>query len=460
MKIYIENYGCSANYNNGEILAGVLQKAGHEIIGRKEEKKADIIILNTCTVKIPTETKILRRIKEISKKQKLIISGCMPEVQSAEIKKARKDTSLIGIGNIERASEVVEALKKEGSKPVSLIGKNSWISNDMPNDRNMEINREINKGINNELNREIKLLLPKIRKNPVVSIIQISEGCNQKCAYCIVRIAKGALVSYPSDKIIEEARQSIRDGCKEIWLTSQDNAAYENGLPELIRKITSLDGEFMLRIGMMNPAHALPIADGLISAYKNKKVFKFLHIPVQSGNERVLEAMNRKHTAAQFRKLVLKFRKEIPEITLSTDIICGFPTETKKEFEDSLRLVNEIRPDILNISRFGARPGTAAAKMKQLHGNETKKRSQELTHLFSKISAEKNKKYLGKEFEVLIDEYGKNKNQLKNKNQFIGRTQNYLPVVVSGRFKLGQKAKVKITEARMHYLTGELITRK
>ena len=438
MRIYIENYGCSANYNNGEIIAGILQKAGHELLDRKNEKKADAIILNTCTVKIPTETKILKRIKDVPKKQKLIVSGCMPEVQSAEIKKSRKDVFLVGL-DIEQIGEVVKALedirKKDGRK------KNS---------RNSQVSLPVK-------NREIKLLLPKIRKNPIVSIIQISEGCNQKCTYCIVRIAKGALVSYPSDKIIEEVKQSIKDGCKEIWLTSQDNAAYEHSLPELIKKITSLEGEFMLRIGMMNPTHALPIADELISAYKNKKVFKFLHIPVQSGNNRILNLMKREYTAAQFRKLIMKFRKEISEITISTDIICGFPTETKKEFEDSLRLVNEIKPDILNISRFGARPCTAAAKMKQLHGNETKKRSQELTQLFSRISAEKNRKYLGRKMDILIDEYGKNKNG-KNKNQFIGRTKNYLPVVVSGRFKLGQRVKVKITETRMHYLTGEIVS--
>ncbi len=418
LKICIENYGCSANYNNGEIIAGLLKKAGHEIVGKSGESKADIIILNTCTVKEPTEKKIMKRIKKIPKNKKLIVAGCMPEVQADEIRKIRKDASLLGIGRIEKITELVEKLKQ--GKNQNYIGGN----------------------------KETKLLLPRIRKNPVIEIVQISEGCNQNCSYCIVRLAKGELVSYPAEKIVEEIKQSVKQGCREIWITSQDNAAYENGLAELLEQIVKIEGNFMVRVGMMNPAHIIPIKKELIKAYKNKKIFKFLHIPVQSGNDRVLKLMNRKYSAAEFKKIISDFRKEIPGITISTDIICGFPTETDAEFRDSLKLVKELRFDVVNVSRFGARPGTAAAKMKQIHGRETKMRSQKMTRLSKSLIKDNLKKWKGTNQKILVDEFG------KKKGQFVGRTENYLPVVVEGKFKLGDSLTVKITDSKEHYLTG------
>ncbi len=449
LKICIENYGCSANYNNGEIIAGILKKAGHEIVGKSGESKADIIILNTCTVKEPTEKKILKRIKKIPKNKKLIVAGCMPEVQADEIRKIRKDASLLGVGRIEKITELVEKLKQGKNKKYSegqkSLYKNSFCPSDIASD-------SLVKYLSHLLyiggNKETKLLLPRIRKNPVIEIVQISEGCNQNCSYCIVRLAKGELVSYPADKIVEEIKQSVKQGCKEIWITSQDNASYENSLPDLLKKITSVEGDFMVRIGMMNPVHIIPIKKELIKIYKNRKIFKFLHIPVQSGNDRVLKLMNRKYSVAEFKKIISDFRKEIPDITISTDIICGFPTETEKEFKDSLKLVKELRFDVVNVSRFGARPGTAAAKMKQIHGNETKKRSQEMTRLCNKIISENMKKWKGTKQKILVDEFG------KKKGQFVGRTMNYLPVVVEGKFKLGDSLTVKITDSKEHYLVG------
>ncbi|MDP2750473.1 MAG: tRNA (N(6)-L-threonylcarbamoyladenosine(37)-C(2))-methylthiotransferase [Nanoarchaeota archaeon] len=425
MKIYIENYGCSANYNNGEIIAGLLKKAGHQLI--KEDKTAKIIILNTCTVKQPTENKIIKRIKQIPKSKKLIIAGCMPEVQAEELKKLRKDLHLLGIGNIGKINELVEKIRQGKNK-----GSHSYIGE----------------------NKETKLLLPKIRRNPAINIVQISEGCNQNCAYCIVRIAKGSLVSYPADKIIQEIKQSIKEGCKEIWITSQDNAAYENNLVVLLNEFCKVEGDFMVRVGMMNPAHILKMKKDLIDIYKNKKIFKFLHIPIQSGNDRILDLMNRKYSANDFRKIISDFRKEIPEMTVGTDIICGFPTETDDEFNDSLKLIKQLRISVVNVSRFGPRKGTAAAKMKQLPGWQTKKRSQELARLFKKISEDKLKKYIGTKQNILIDEIG------RKKGQFIGRTMNYLPVVVEGKpkkLRLGELIEVNVIDSKTHHLVGQAL---
>ena len=223
----------------------------------------------------------------------------------------------------------------------------------------------------NYTNKEsaIKVSLPKLNKNKVIDIIQILEGCNGNCSYCIVKHVKPTLFFFPKHEIVNEVKNAVDKGCKEIWITSQDNGAYglENNdisqLPSLLRKIVSIPGEFFVRVGMMNPNNILPMLDELIEVFKSDKLFKFIHIPVQSGNNDILTKMNRKYSVNEFMKIVNEFRKTIPKITISTDVICGFPSETYEQFEDTLDLINEIKPDHLNISRFGARPGTAAQNM-------------------------------------------------------------------------------------------------
>ncbi len=404
MKIYIENYGCSANYNNGEIIAGLLKKAGHKLTS---ERAADIIILNTCTVKTPTENKILKRIRQV--KKHLIVTGCMPSAQADLIRTANPNATLIGIHHIK---DIVKAVKNK---------------QDMINKR-----------------KELKLCLPKIRKNKIIDIVQISEGCKGNCSYCITRLAKGKLVVYPDHEIIKEIESAIKEGCKEIWLTSQDTAAYPN-LPLLLNKIARLPGEFKIRLGMANPNNVLPILNPLIRSFSSEKIFKFLHIPVQSGNDQVLRSMNRYYKIADFKKIVREFRKVYPEITIATDIICGFPGETEKQFDDSLRLIEEIKPGVLNISRFWPRPGTEAENMKQHPSWLTKERSKQLTKLFNQIASEENKKWVGWEGKILIDEKGKN-------STCIGRNDFYRPVIVKGRHRLGQTMTAKVRTVTAHDL--------
>jgi MiaB/RimO family radical SAM methylthiotransferase len=202
---------------------------------------------------------------------------------------------------------------------------------------------------------------------------------------------------------------------------------------------------------MMDPNNIILILDDLTEILKSNKIFKFLHIPVQSGNDEILKKMKRLYTIDEFKKIIKKLRKEIPEITISTDIICGFPSETKEQFNDSLKLIEEIKPDVLNISRFWLRPGTKAANMEnQIHGNLTKQRSQLLTKEFNKISFEKNKKWIGWKGPILIDEKGKD-------NSFVGRNYCYKPVVVkSNKDLLGKKINIKVNEVTNHTLRGKV----
>jgi MiaB-like tRNA modifying enzyme len=423
MNIHIETYGCSANQNNGEIMAGLLSRNGFIIVNN--EKIADICILNSCIVKGPTLQKMLSRISQLRKK-KLIVAGCMPDILSKQILKIAPKAALLGSHHV---NEVVKAAK-------SLIERKQLIL----------ISKQ----------PEIHLCKPKNYKNKVIGITQISEGCLGDCSYCIVKLVKGPLNSYPQDEIIKNIQNDLDSGCKEIWITSQDCASYgldmpqkKVFLPELLSKILALKGKFQVRLGMSNPNHILPIAKELIELYKNQKIFKFLHIPLQSGSDKVLKTMNRRYSANDFIKIVNAFRKEIPSITISTDIIVGFPTESEQDFEETLKVLEETRPDIINIARYWPMQGTKAANLPEISQKVIMERTKKLMALHNKIALEKNKSFIGQELKVLVDE---NKEGL-----LVGRDSAYRFVILKGdKSLLGKTVNAKIVNADSHHLIGDI----
>jgi MiaB-like tRNA modifying enzyme len=418
--VYIEAYGCSANISEYEILSGLLLKEGFKIADNPSE--SDINIILTCVVKTPTSNRMAYRIKKLSELNKpLIVAGCMPEVEYERIKSISPGISLISTNHLKQIPKLINRIM-EGEK-VELRGRNN----------------------------EIKICSPKIRKNPVVNIVQISSGCKSSCSYCCVKLAKGNLFSYPPEMIVKDIEKSVREGCREIWITSQDNSCYgfDTGmdLVELLGRITQIKGNFRVRVGMMNPSHLGPIIGRLTEVYKSPKIYKFIHIPVQSGSDKILRLMRRGYTVKDFKEIVDKFRESIPDLTLSTDIIVGFPGETEKDFERTLSLVRRIRPDVVNVSKFGPRPGTDAVRMKRLDDMAVKQRSTKLAHLVRKMGLEKNMEWVGKECEVLVAERG------KKKNQFAGRNESYKPVVVESEENLiGRILKVRIAGAGQTYL--------
>ncbi len=422
VKVYFDTSGCSINASETEVMKGLLSECEFEIVNNPDD--AFVIIINICTVKNNSNAlKTIRKLSEL-KHKKFIIAGCITKNIMPEIRKILPECSLISTHNIKEIVSVVEETINDN--PIDVLGKSD----------------------------DEKINLPKVRKNKIIGIIPVSSGCLGYCAYCSVKLIKGDLHSYPIESILKEIEKAVDEGCKEIWLTSQDTGAYgkdiDSSLVELLREIFKIEKNFMIRVGMMNPDHAIGMLDGLIEAYKNPKIFRFLHIPVQSGNNEILKLMKRKYFIGDFKKVVEKFRENFERITISTDIIAGFPTETKEQFQDSLDLIREIKPDVINISRFNARPGTEAAKMEQLQGEEIKNRSRLLTSVFDWIGYGVNKKWRDWEGTILIDEVGK-------EGTYVGRNSSYRPVVVQGNFKLGDKVKVKIVDVTKHYLVGEKI---
>jgi len=423
VKVFIETYGCASNQADSEIITGLLKQNEFELVETLE--KSDLNIINTCIVKTPTEQRMIFRIRELSKLNKpLIVAGCMPKTERRIIEKINPNTSMIGPDSIQKIVDVAyETLK--GKKVVFL-----------------------------EDLRKPKLCLPRIRKNSIINIIPISIGCLANCSYCGVKFARGKLFSYPVELILKEVKQAVNNGCKELYVTSQDNGCYgkdiDTNLAELLKEICKIEGKFFVRVGMMNPVHVKDIIDELIEIYKNEKIFKFLHLPTQSFSERILKLMKRGYKPETVLKIIKKFYAASPDLTFSTDVIVGFPSENDLDFEETVKFIEKIKPDIVNISKFGPRPETEAAKMKQLPVKIVNKRSKQLHELVKAISLEKNQRWIDWEGEVLIDEKGR-------EDTWMGRNFAYKPIVVkSGENLFGKFVNVKIVEAKSNYLIGNI----
>jgi len=424
--VYVENYGCAANKFDLKVILGQLKAKGYQL--SRDPAETDIILINTCGVKKPTEDRIIQRIRRLSRLNKpLIICGCLPRINPEAIRKAAPNfAAMLDPRSVDRIMDAVKSAR----------------------------NGEKNKIFFSEITPP-KLKQPTLRFSNVIEIIAISEGCLGNCTYCCVRFARGKLYSFPKDEIVKKVRQAVQQGIKEIWLTSQDSGAYGidagTNLAELLNECSKIPGKFMIRVGMMNPNHVLRILPELVKSFKSRKIFNFLHLPVQSGDNQILRKMNRRYTVEEFKKIVEAFKKEIPSLTLSTDIICGFPGEGSEAFENTFNLIEEIKPDIVNVSRFFPRPGTPAEKMEQLDVRLIKNRSRRLTEIVKKISLERNKRWLGWKGEILIDEKGRG-------FSWIGRNFAYKPIVVKSNENLiGKFLNVKIVKAFQTYLEAEII---
>ena len=422
-RVYVKSFGCSANLADGEFIAGCLSRAGFEVVDDPQD--AEILLYNTCAVKSPTENRVIDILRKAPKDKRLIVTGCLPLIN---FERLENEVEFDGVAGPAPGAKIVEILRRvaAGEKVVYLLGVS-----------------------------KPSLCLPKIPVNRVVSIVPINYGCLGKCSYCCVHFARGQLRSNPIDEIVERVKLDLVSGAKEVWLTSQDTACYGKdigtSLADLLRRICEIEGDFFVRVGMMNPDHVMEILDELVEAYKGGRVFKFLHLPVQSGDDEVLELMNRQYTVEDFKTVVQAFRKEIPRLTLSTDVICGFPGESREAFEHTKKLVREIQPDIVNVSKFFSRPRTPAEKMVFLPPKEGKIRSKEIAGLSKRISFEKNRAWLGWEGTVLFDEKGKGES-------WMGRNFAYKPIVVKGGESLvGTFVQVRVVNAFSTYLEAKVI---
>ena len=406
MQVFVKSFGCSTNLADGEVLAGCLVEAGYKLVN--SVTSADVIIYNTCAVKGPTENRIIEILKRVPANKKVIIAGCLPLINFERLCKEVRFDGIVGPAAGDRIVEVVKRVFN-GERVVALEGA---------------------------VNAKPSLNLPRLPLNPVISIIPVNYGCLGACAYCCVVFARGHLRSYGIQEIVERVKKDLAIGTREFWITSQDTACYGRdrgmNLAELLNTLCDVEGSFRVRVGMMTPNMVLDILGDLIQAFKNEKIFKFIHLPVQSGDDQILERMRRFYSVEGFKRIVNAFRASFPEMTLATDVICGFPGEDEEAFEKTLQLIGEVKPDIVNVSKFFARPRTAAAEMQEtfVPFQEIKRRSSFVAKLAREVAFERNQRWVGWTGEIFVDEVG------KISKSWVGRNFAYKPIVVVREYSL------------------------
>jgi len=422
-KIYIEGYGCTLNNADTNIIKNSIKSfKDFQVVNNLED--ADIVVINTCVVRLETEHKMISRINYFkSLNKKVVVAGCMPKALREKV--IDKAHILIMPKEAHLAGDIIYKYKNKldnAITPYSIC-----------------------------LNDKLKYLKPE---NSLIMPLPISEGCIGKCTFCIVKVARGNLISYDRDLLVKKVNEYLNNGVKHILITAQDTACYgfDKGytLPDLLNDINySTSGkQFTMRIGMMHAKNLPKIIDDLLECYKQKNIAKFLHLPLQSGDDKILRDMNREYTTDEFMSIVKEFKRKIKDLNFNTDIIVGFPTEKEENFENTLEILKKIKPDYIHGAKYTQRKHTVASKLKQIDTKIRKKRSEILDKLRRELSYYNNKKYIGKSLRVLITERGKG----------IAHNCKIVKFNWDDDLNVGDFVDVKITNAKTFGLFGKVLT--
>ena len=431
---HITTFGCQMNEHDSEIIDGLLTERGFSSV--KERKDASIVIINTCSVRDNADKRFFGTLGQLKKRKErdpsfiVCVCGCMMQqqrvVDTIKAKYPWVDV-IFGTNSIHHIPELIEKVASEKEKVVDII----------------ENTEEIVEG------------LPAKRLFDHKALVNIMFGCNNFCTYCIVPYTRGREKSRAPEAIVTEVKGLVADGVKEIMLLGQNVNSYDgNGtsFAELLKMLNDVDGLERIRFMTSNPKD---LSDELIEAFAVcDKLCKNLHLPIQSGSNRVLKRMNRKYTREDYLKLIEKLRKTVPDITLSTDIIVGFPGETNEDFEETLSIVKEVEYDSAFTFIYSIRKGTPAENFEdQIEESEKHRRFDLLVNAVNEISEKKNKAYQDRVEKVLVDGVSKN-----DKSTLTGRTDGFKLVNFAGKKELiGSIVDVKITDAKTFSLFGEVI---
>ena len=435
LKYYILTMGCQLNENDSEKISGMLTKMGYEEI--KDYTKADFIVFNTCCVRENAEERLFGKIGEIKnlKKQKEIIiaiGGCMMQEENmvAKIKKSYPFVDIIfGTHTTQNLPENVYKLLKNRKKIKDII----------------DIDGEVYEG------------LPIKRNDNFKASVTIMYGCNNFCTYCIVPYVRGRERSREPEKILEEVKSLAKEGYKEITLLGQNVNSYKGNdkiknFADLLTEVSKIEGIEIIRF--ISP-HPKDFTDDVIEAIaSSEKIARIVHLPLQSGNTKVLKEMNRKYSKEEYLELVQKMKDKIPNLVLSTDIIVGFPGETDEEFEDTLDVVRKVNFEQIFMFIYSKREGTLAANREdQVPENIKHERFEKLKELYDSKVDENNEKYINTCQKILVEGESKNNSQMLQ-----GRTDTNKVVIFdkNENIKIGDVINLKITEAHKWYLKGEI----
>lgn len=420
MRVFLETYGTDFNVATSEIMASILKNKGHQFVA---EDNAELIIINSCALKGETERKVFKRLAQLKDSKKhVLVTGTLPEIAKEKIQEMHPDASIVGLSSITHIADAIEKMQ-DGNQVIRF--------NDTP--------------------RSL-VNLARVRINPAIGNIIIAEGSSDNSKFSNQRLLHGSMICYTPDAIIKDVIHALDEGAKEINLTSLDVASYGKdlgiGLPALLRRLTSISGNFKIKLGQMSPKNVLPMLEDLILAFSSPKMYQYVDIALHSGSNNVLKSMNLGYTSEEYKLLVASFRKKLPNITISTDITVGFPGETDEDFQKTLDLLNEVKPDMIHVNSFDSRQGTDAAKMQQIPSWKIKNRVIEGEHLAEKIMSEKNMAWQNWHGEAVILE--------KNPLGCIARNFAYKPIYMQSGI-LGNSIKVKIVESKEDHLVGQMV---
>ncbi len=431
VKVALETYGCTMNRSDSDIIRCILLRAGYRLTSDGE---ADVIVINSCGVIAYTERKILKRAKELKNRgKKVVIAGCLPRISGRKVREIAD--SAIGPDSL---TEIDVAVKSalEGSKFFDISKKS----------------------VDKASMEKCRLRKDELGMNVGIAVVPVAEGCTGRCTFCATRFARGRLRSFSMESIIEDVRRAVENGFVEIQLTSQDTGAYGidrygyYALPELLDRISSIPGKFRVRVGMMNPRHAYEMLDDLINAFSSEKIYRFIHVPVQSGDDEILKRMGRDHGVEEYMEVVSRFRKEFDEgdTVVSTDIITGFPGESEEAFHRSLDVIRESKPDLVNVTRYSPRRGTPAYRLGDMPDWIKKDRSRAVTRLAERIKEKRNARLVGRSFKALITKFSARK--------VLARLGSYRPVVLEGVEPASFKeVEVRITSSTPTHVSGLVV---
>jgi len=411
MRFYIETYGCVLNQHDSELLKELLVSAGY--IPTSNEIDADVIIVNTCGVKDATEKRILNRLKSINKP--LIVCGCLPSGNPSYFRKFLPRAVFLGTYSLQSVIDAVNyALEFKG---IDLMKKQN----------------------KNEL---------EYTYSKPIEVLAVGDGCTSACTYCFTRLARKGLTSMPITKVIKRIEDAVNSNVKELRVTSQDMGAYgidlNTNLTQLLKKISEIETKDMkIRIGMMNPKHLMNNMEVIDIINENDVFYNFFHIPIQSGSDSILKEMKRENKVDDYIEINNEIRKDKFN-NVMTDFIVGFPGETEQDHQDSIELIKKTQPDTVNVSKYSARKGTIAAKMKQVDRHVINARSTEMSLLCNEIAKKRNEMYLGKEVEFIV---------LEKMKGYVGRNKYYKQVVIDNS-EIGKREKVKISSCGTSFIKG------
>ncbi len=447
-KLFIRTYGCQMNVYDSERMADLLGPLGWSDAEAPDD--ADLVVLNTCHIREKASEKVfselgrLRKIKDerkaagISRDLMIAVAGCVAQAEGDFIlERAPYVDIVMGPQTYHKLPELVARVERMKAEDGDGPGR-GVLSTDFPADVKFDH-------------------LPAPTANGPSAFLSVQEGCDKFCTFCVVPYTRGAEYSRPVDKVLAEARALVASGAREITLLGQNVNAYhglspssgEWGLGHLIRELATIDGLDRIRY---TTSHPRDLADDLIEAHRDvPALMPFLHLPVQSGSDRILRAMNRGHTGAQYRDLVARLRDAQPDLALSSDFIVGFPGETERDFQATMDLVAEVGFIQAYSFKYSARPGTPAAGLEDQLSEEAKsERLAALQGLLMEQQGAFNRSCLGREMDVLLDRAGKLPGQL------VGRSPYMQPVHLAGAEGLhGEIVRLRIIEVTAGSLTGE-----